>query len=53
MDDLEKYKDNDRDVKKCSIDFIKKQMEELLNHGVNGIHLYSMNKVDIAKSVFD
>ena len=53
MDDLEKYKDNDRDVKKCSIDFIKRQMEELLNHGVNGIHLYSMNKVEIAKSVFD
>jgi len=53
MDDLEKYKDNDRDVKKCSIDFIKKQMEELLKHGVNGIHLYSMNKVDIAKSIFD
>lgn len=53
MSDLEKYKDSDADVKKCSIEFIRKQMDELLAHGVNGIHLYSMNKVDIAKAIFD
>ncbi|MEE3467115.1 MAG: methylenetetrahydrofolate reductase [Eubacterium sp.] len=53
MADLEKYKDSDEDVKKCSIEFIRKQMSELLAHGVNGIHLYSMNKVEIAKAIFD
>ncbi len=53
MAELQKYKDSDEDVKKCSIEFIKKQMEGLLQHGVNGIHLYSMNKVEIAKAIFD
>ena len=51
--DLEKYQDSDDDIKKVSIDFIRKQMEGLLSHGVNGIHLYSMNKVEIAKAIFD
>ncbi|MBO6107917.1 MAG: methylenetetrahydrofolate reductase, partial [Eubacterium sp.] len=50
---LDSCKDSDEDVKKCSIDFIRRQMEELISHGVDGIHLYSMNKVDIAKAIFD
>lgn len=52
-DDLERFKESDEDVSKCSTQFIKKQMEELLAHGVNGIHLYSMNKVEVAKAIFD
>ncbi|MCR4604444.1 MAG: methylenetetrahydrofolate reductase [NAD(P)H] [Eubacterium sp.] len=51
--DLEKYKDSDEDIKKLSIEYTRKQMEELLKHGVNGIHLYSMNKAEIAKAIFD
>lgn len=51
--DLEKYKDSDEDIAKLSIDFTRKQMEELLRFGVDGIHLYSMNKVSIAKAIFD
>lgn len=51
--ELERFRDSDEDIKKCSIEFIRRQMEELLSHGVNGIHLYSMNKVEIAKAIFD
>ncbi len=50
---IEKYKDNPADLKKASLAYTKKQMEDLLSHGVDGIHLYSMNKVEIAKAVYE
>ena len=52
-EELEKYRDSDDDIRKVSIEYIRRQMSDLLAHGVNGIHLYSMNKIDIAKAVFD
>lgn len=48
---LDRYKDNPADLKKAGLEFSKKQMEGLLSHGVDGIHLYSMNKVEIAKFI--
>lgn len=50
---IEKYKDNPADLKKAGLAYTKKQMEDLLSHGVDGIHLYSMNKVEIAKVVYE
>lgn len=50
---IEKYKDNQADLKKAGLAYTKKQMEDLLSHGVDGIHLYSMNKVEIAKAVYE
>ncbi len=50
---LEKYKDNPADLKKGCLEYTKKQMQNLLNHGVDGIHLYSMNKVEIAKAIYE
>jgi methylenetetrahydrofolate reductase (NADPH) len=49
---LEKYKDNPADLKKAGLEYTKKQMEDLLAHGVDGIHLYSMNKVEYAKAIY-
>lgn len=51
-DAIEKYKDNPVDLKKAGINYTRKQMEDLLEHGVDGIHLYSMNKVEIAKEIY-
>lgn len=50
---IDKYKDSPADLKKAGLDYTKQQMEDLLAHGVDGIHLYSMNKLDIAKYIFD
>lgn len=52
-DAIEKYKENPSDLKKAGLLYTKRQMEDLLQHGVNGIHLYSMNKVDVAKAIYD
>lgn len=45
---IDKYKNSPADLKKAGLDYTKRQMEELLAHGVDGIHLYSMNKVETA-----
>ena len=50
---IDRYKDNRDDLKKAGIEYTKKQMEDLLKHGVHGIHLYSMNKVEIAKAIYE
>lgn len=52
-DDIEKYGENPDDMKKAGIEFTKKQMEALIKHGVNGIHLYTMNKIEIAKAIYE
>ncbi len=53
MSQIETYKDSPVDLKKAGLEFTKKQMEQLLEHGVDGIHLYSMNKVEIAKFILE
>ena len=41
---LEKYVDSPADAEKVGIDFAVKQIADLLAHGVDGIHLYTMNR---------
>lgn len=50
---FEKYKDKPEDLKKAGLEYTKKQMEALLRHGVDGIHLYSMNKVETARAIYE
>lgn len=50
---IEKYKDSKDDLEKYGLEYTKKQMDALIAHGVDGIHLYSMNKVHVARTIFD
>ncbi len=50
---IERYQESPEDLKKAGLEYTKRQMEELLAHGVDGIHLYSMNKVEIAKAIYE
>lgn len=50
---IDKYKDSPADLKKAGLDYTKKQMTDLLSRGVDGIHLYSMNKVETARYILD
>lgn len=51
-DSVVKYKDSPDDLKKACFDFTKGQMEDLLSHKVDGIHLYTMNKFETAMEFF-
>lgn len=48
---LEKYKDNTTELEKAGLDFAINQINELISNGVNGIHIYTMNKPHVAKTV--
>ena len=50
---IDRYGDKPEDLKRAGLEYTKKQMEGLLDHGVDGIHLYSMNKVEIAKAIYE
>lgn len=52
-DVIDRYQDKPEDLKKAGLDYTKRQMEKLLAYGVDGIHLYSMNKVEIAKAIYE
>lgn len=47
----DKYRDNDIDMEKAGIEFAVKQTEDLIKHGVDGIHLFTMNRASIARKI--
>lgn len=41
---VDKYGENPGDMEKAGIEYASEQVQDLLNSGVDGIHLYTMNK---------
>ncbi len=48
---LEKYMNSPDDLQKAGLDFAINQINDLLANGVNGIHIYTMNKPYVARTV--
>lgn len=48
---VEKYRNNDPEMEKAGIEFAVKQIEDLAKHGVDGIHLFTMNRASLAKKI--
>ncbi|MGN0538598.1 MAG: methylenetetrahydrofolate reductase [NAD(P)H] [Candidatus Fimenecus sp.] len=48
---LNKYSDNPESLHKAGLDFAVKQVNDLLKNGVQGIHIYTMNKPLTAETV--
>jgi len=38
------YGKNDKDFRRVGLDYATNQVERLLDHGIDGLHLYTMNK---------
>ena len=49
---LTAYEDDPPALKKAGIDYAIEQIEDLLAAGVDGIHLYAMNRPEVARTVF-
>lgn len=48
---LHKYRDNPADLRKAGIEYAVRQMRDLTEGGVDGVHAYTMNHPDIAQAV--
>lgn len=48
---IHKYENNSDDLKKAGIEYALEQIQDLLDHGVDGIHLYAMNRPNVLKSM--
>ena len=48
---LDKYSDNPENLEKAGLEFAINQINDLLSNGVNGIHIYTMNKPYVARTV--
>lgn len=47
---LYRYEDSPEDLRRAGIEYAAKQMCALRDHGVDGIHIYTMNHPDIART---
>ena len=52
-DMIAKYADSPDDMRKAGIDFAIRQIQDLFQCGVDGIHIYTMNKPKMAKEIMD
>lgn len=52
-DMIAKYADSPDDMRKAGIDFAIRQIQDLLQCGVDGIHIYTMNKPKMAKEIME
>ena len=45
---LNKHENNPDDLRKAAIEYASEQIIDLIKNGVDGIHIYSMNKPETA-----
>lgn len=50
---LNKYSNDTVSLEKAGIEYALKQIEQLINYNIDGIHIYTMNKPKVAKSLMD
>ncbi|MCR5485279.1 MAG: methylenetetrahydrofolate reductase [NAD(P)H] [Clostridiales bacterium] len=48
---LNKYENDPDSLKKAGIEYAAEQISELLSNGADGIHIYSMNRPEIARDI--
>lgn len=46
---LHKHENSAEDLRRAGIEYAAEQIEDLLRHGVDGVHIYAMNKPEIAE----
>ncbi len=49
---ISKYGENPEDMRKYGLEYAVNQATDLIKHGVDGIHLYIMNKPELAEEIF-
>ena len=50
---VDRYGSSPEDMKKAGIDYAVRQARDLFKHGVKNIHIYTMNKPDVARKILE
>ena len=50
---IARYSDDPVSLRKAGIEYAINQVEDLLSHGVDGIHIYCMNKSDVTREIYE
>lgn len=50
---LDRYENNPKALKEAGIAYATEQIIDLMTSGIDGIHIYTMNKVEMAKKIMD
>ena len=50
---IAKYGDNPDDMKKAGIEYAINQINDLKKNGVDGVHIYTMNKADVTMAIYE
>ena len=48
---VDKYGKNPEDMKRAGVDYATRQIINLFENGVTNVHVYSMNKPEVAKAI--
>jgi methylenetetrahydrofolate reductase (NADPH) len=48
---IDKYQDNPDDLLKAGIEYASNQISDLIGYGVDGIHLYTMNRPKSSREI--
>ena len=50
---LAKYESDPQSLRQAGIDYACRQLIDLASHGVDGCHVYTMNRVDVARAAME
>lgn len=50
---IARYSDDPEGMRQAGIEYAVNQIDDLLKHGIKGVHLYSMNKADVTKEIYE
>ena len=50
---VEKWGDRPDDMQKAGVDYASDQILDLVSNGVRGIHLYTMNRPEVARNIME
>ena len=50
---IDRYQDDDKSFAKAGIEYANKQIADLIEHNVDGVHLYTMNSSQTAQAITD